>query len=128
MLPDAQPLGLLAPDCCGRAQSASCHSPRCQSPRQEKLPLRACETTLRASPELCIVLRSTGAPRLSATPAEDNLFDGMEEGGMDDASTLASSNPSVVSHESDAYSWSDTEEDSWWEEVREHDNCTRLSV
>ena len=55
---------------------------------------------------------------MSATPAEDNLCDGMD---MDDASTLTlASNPSLVSHESNADSWSDTEEDSWWEEVREH--------
>jgi len=64
------------------------------------------------------VLCCVGAPRLSATPAEDNLCDGMD---MDDASTLTrASNPPVVSHESDAESWSDTEEDSLWVEVREH--------
>ena len=112
----------------GERRERAASRPAVSRPARKSSPLRACETTLRASPELCIVLRRTGAPRLSATPAEDNLFDGMEEGAMDDASTLSASNTSVVSHESDADSWSDTEEDSWWEEVREHDNYTRLSV
>ena len=44
---------------------------------------------------------------------------GMEdEGGMEDATTASASHPSVTSHESDAASLPDTEEECSWPEVR----------
>ena len=41
-----------------------------------------------------------------------------DEGGMEDATTASASHPSVTSHESDAASLPDTEEECSWPEVR----------